>query len=275
MKKIFLLVLFFVFLPVLVGCGQQPSVGLFSWHSSEVEDYHSLLRVTEKAKVNQIYQAFSQDSDPNATLQFLTAAGNAGISVYYLTGAPEWGLDPQGTSLIEAIEEAAILKDESSSLKGVVLDVEPYVSDEWEDDPSQVMEDYVKAMSAGYEAAKKENLQCIICIPWFYDHKGFTAELRYLIANCCDAVAVMNYLKSDEIGQISFEASVAQENGKEIINIYELQPPGNHDLTEENTYYNQGLEGVKNSEEKLLAKFTSISFAYHDFRALEGLLQNE
>ena len=117
----------------------------------------------------------------------------------------------------------------------------------------------------------------IICIPHFYDVIGFDEELKELIEEGSDAVAVMNYDKSDEIGQIDREMELSMKAGKRLIHIYELQRPGLHYLTERNTYYSDGLTAVWASRDTLSAHFDyeGLSFALHDYTALRELMKGE
>ena len=99
----------------------------------------------------------------------------------------------------------------------------------------------------------------------------------FMTVEDADAVAVMNYDKSDEIGQIDREMELSMRAGKRLIHIYELQRPGLHDLTERNTYYSDGLTAVWASRDTLSAHFDYewLSFALHDYTALRELMKGE
>lgn len=268
----------------LFGCRQTPKAqeqtgyGLFSWRDAAVTQPEQLLELAGRAGVTQLYQACSSKLSPGEIGAFVAGAQARGIGVYYLAGDAQWGLEADGENAVEAVRRAAQLnRGMQTPFQGVMLDVEPYLTQEWDEDRDDVMERYVSAMERAYREAKAQNLPLVLCIPYFYDTKGQSEQLARLIANACDAIAIMNYQKKDEAGQIAFEAETAAAYGKGVIHIYELQAPGEHDLTERNTYYADGLEAVHASRERLLARFpgASLSFALHDDQALKELMRNE
>lgn len=280
MKRVILMVLAWGILAMGAGgCSplkQGPEWGLFSWKSGEVSQPAGLWQLCKKAGVTQVYQSFSSKLTEQEAQAFLQEAASNKIEVYFLTGSPEWGLDPLAEHLLEQVESAAALnRAGEGKLRGVVLDVEPYLTDAWDEDPDTTMDTYVSAMELAYEAARKEKLRCIVCIPYFYDTKGQEAGLERLISSCCDAVAVMNYQKADEAGQLARETELAERYGKELIQIYELQEPGDHGLTERNTYHGDGLEAVERSRASLLERYPGLSFAYHDYPSLRALVEEE
>ena len=126
-----------------------------------------------------------------------------------------------------------------------------------------------------YEAAEKRNLLVILCIPNFYDSMGLEQSLEKLIRTGCDAVAVMNYDKTDEAGQIWGEAEIAEKYGKGIIHITEMQRPGTHDLEPKNTYYEDGIEAVKESWEHLREEIPNenLGFSWHYLKPVLELLE--
>ena len=164
-----------------------------------------------------------------------------------------------------------------SGLAGLMLDVEPYLTSVYKKNRQNAMDRFSEAMRNTYAYAREMGVPLIICIPHFYDIIGFDEELKELIEEGSDAVAVMNYDKSDEIGQIDMEMELSMRAGKRLIHIYELQRPGLHDLTERNTYYPDGLPAVWASRDTLSAHFgyEGLSFALHDYTALRELMKGE
>ena len=127
------------------------------------------------------------------------------------------------------------------------------------------MEQYEKNCEAAYQKAKEYHLAVILCIPNDYDSSGLTEGLEQLIRTGCDGIAVMNYQKQDEAGQIATEVELAVKYEKAVINITELQKPGYHKLTEENTYYYDGLDAVEESWERLRERwdYPGLGFSWH------------
>lgn len=253
---------------------------LFSWKSEEVDSTNSLLfEIMDKQEINTLYQEFSRDLSQEAINDFLFEGENNKIDIYYLTGEPEWALDKTGKSMIDHIDRVVELNNnlkENSRIKGIVFDIEPYSLDEWKN-KEKVMDDFVIGMEVAYKHARDNNIEVILCIPYFYDNKGLTKQLEELIKSGCDSIAIMNYSKGNEIENMNLEVEFAALFNKKIINIYELQPPGTRDLTEKNTYYNQGVEAIENNFQDILDEFygKDISVAFHEYNSLKEVLGYE
>lgn len=201
---------------------------------------------------------------------FIAAAHGEGIAVYLLTGDPAWGLDGTGDSMAAEIDRAAGY----GGLRGVMMDVEPYLTQEWEADAQGVMGTYVEGMTRAREAADAAGLELVACIPYFYDSLGHAGALETLVEGGCHVLAVMSYDKKDEAENLETEAALARARGRPLIMIYELQPPGPHDLTEGNTYYNDGLGPLIKSWGRLRRRYgPSMSYALHEYESLREVLK--
>ena len=261
---------------------QAEARALFSWKTSEVVEGHKeLFETMEKLELNKLYQGFSRDLKNDQIEAFLVEAEKNDIEVSLLAGDPTWALDKKGKSMIETIDRVVEINsklDKASGIKSILFDVEPYTLKEWTgDNKEKIMNNFVRAMKATYKKAQAEDIEVILCIPFYYDNMGFSKQLKELIKSGCDSVAVMNYFKSKEAHNIEREARYAQRYGKKLINIYELQAPGKHGLEEKNTYYNQGIEAVEESfvniKNELVDK--DISIGFHEYRAVKEILDRE
>lgn len=273
---------------LLFGCAQQkePSThgfGMFSWHAEIMTDEKALADCIEQADVTTVYHQFSEDSLLNGDASaFITSLRNRNVDTYALMGDAEWAYETDGASLIAKIEEIAAYNEkqhENARISGVMVDVEPYLLDEWGEKGEvreKLMADYLSCMQAAYACARENQLQFLACIPMFYDSTNADV-LENLIAYACDGIAVMNYNRTDEYGQIAKEVGLSREYGKKIICIYELQKAGKHDLEEINTYAGQGLESLWQSAEQLEQQFgyEGLQFAYHYYGPLQDLLEQE
>mgnify|MGYP007027642644 CR=1 FL=1 len=66
----------------------------------------------------------------------------------------------------------------------------------------------------------------------------------------------------------------ARTEDKDITCIFEFQSVGSHDLTEGQTYYNEGIDAAIASFENLYAKadYKKLKFAYHYLKPLQELV---
>ena len=251
---------------------------IFSWNSDYMlPEYEARIRgVMDRLSCKAFYQEIPEDADRAVVLDFLKRRRDSGQHVYYLTGQAQWGLS-DGTPMLDEIKKVQDWNAKAGAdggFSGIVWDVEPYVLEEWDEDPEKCMEQLVENCILVYEQMQRAGLNMIVCIPHFYDHKGFGEALEQLIKSGCDAVAVMNYNKNDEAGQIAFEVAAARRYNKGILHITEMQAPGYHDLTENNTYYSDGIDAASKSHQRLAQEFNyeRLGFSWHYLRPLLELM---
>lgn len=253
-------------------------LGIFSWQkkvASDVALRDEMLETLVRLGISEVYQYMDTEDAP----AFIQQAGEMGIDVYLLDGQPEWGLDREAGQMRRVVRRAARLMEETagSGLAGLVLDVEPYLTSSYKRNPERAMDRFLEAMRNTYAYALEKGVPLIICIPYFYDTKGFDKELKEIIEAGSDAVAVMNYQKKDEAGQIETEMEAVMRADKRLIHIFELQRPGQYDLTERNTYFLDGLPAVWASRDQLYRHYgyEGLSFALHDYEALSEMMNDE
>lgn len=255
---------------------------LFSWDSQVLnkEESETLFQTMEKYRLVLLAQYIPPEIDPELMKPFFKQASEHKISVYLLAGEASWGLDPTGAEMIATVQRAARIRetlDSDHALVGIMMDTEPYLTNEWKQDRAGVMTDYVSAMTAAYAEAQKAGLKLTVCIPYFYDTEGLDPWLEQLISQCCDGVAVMNYYEGREAEHMQTELALAKRYEKPLTTIYELQPPGVYDLEEKNTYYDNGLSAVFESYAAVKRQLSdgSISYGLHNYAALLDLMKRE
>ena len=109
----------------------------------------------EKGKVTTIFQHITQQESASSLRSFIAVAEEAEKQVYFLMGDPTWTfeLDP----LLQMIQIA-----ETHQPQGIVIDVEPYLLDEFQTNPQEVMDAFVNNMKKAYQATE---LEVILCVP--------------------------------------------------------------------------------------------------------------
>ena len=114
MKRNYSLILILMFALGLWGCAERSEArpvgtGLFSWKAQAFQEGRGkeLLEWMAERDISALYQAISGDEEKDIIQEFLRNAADRKIAVYLLTGDPEWGMDPSGKPMIEAVERAA------------------------------------------------------------------------------------------------------------------------------------------------------------------------
>ena len=277
-KKFIIYILVFL----LLGCQSQQQdteKSVFSWHKQEVlngkDDFFNTL---QSFNVQNVYQYFSSDLTDDQIDSFINECSQQDISVYYLCGTPEYALSENYTQLSQEIERAKYISEltNENNIKGIVLDIEPYLLDEFEDDAKSIMSEFYDNLKQAYTLAKSYDLKMIVCIPYYYDTQNLTSFLENLLKDGCDGIAIMNYYQSHEAQHIQTEIELCQKYQKECINIFELSAPEDG-ITEENTYYDEGISLAMEHFQMIQENYDEykLSLCFHDYHYLKELLENE
>ncbi len=257
---------------------------LFSWKTQVMRENNrkELFDTMDKLGLHILYQSIPEYSkqEEDVVLSFLKEAKERKITVYALLGEPSYGLEADGTHMKEKLTQLQkwreIAKDKDL-IGGVLMDVEPYLTKEWKQDERKTMEIYVSALKSAYEKAREEELSFGVCLPFYFEENDKGDLLEELVKNGCDYIAIMNYFKQDEIGQISTEMKLCHKYNKKGVVIYEMQKPGEHEIREINTYYHEGIRAVKESADRLQEAYPDVflGYAFHEYNATREVLEGE
>lgn len=255
-----------------------PTFGLFSWDAwvTEQEEAETLSLCMQETAVSEIYQEFPAEMlETGSAAPFVARMRGADVDVYSLVGAAEWALEGND-GLLEAVRTVTEYNQSSQSeeqIVGIMIDVEPHVLSQWSWKQEELVEGYVQNLREAYIYANTHDLNVLVCITNGYDEYCPEA-LEAILSQACDGIAIMNYDRTDEYGQIKDEVSLAREYGKRVICIYELQKPGYHGLETINTYAEEGLDALHASMELLEEQFApfDLDFAYHYYAPLKEML---
>ena len=262
------------------GNAKEHDRAMYSWDHDFIylPDEPMLQKVMELTQCNILYQEVSSNASAKDVAAFLQRRGEHNQTVYYLCGNASWAIEKGATSMLKEVERAASYNKAAGEYKfvGIQFDVEPYCLEDFEENADKYMAQYVENSKAAYKAAHEAGLLVEICIPyWWESAYGYYDELEDLIANACDSVAVMNYYKKGtEASHIETEVELCQKYNKRIINITETIPPGLHGLTENNTYYHDGIDAIEEMWNTLdgYFQYDKLGYSFHWMEVIIELL---
>lgn len=276
-----MIILFLVGMGMVQRIQEAAKVSVFNWERDMItaESADFFFDEISESRIDTVYQYIPAKTADEDIAYYLESAYAHEVDVYLLTGEPDWGLEADGAGMIREITRAQAINQlvpECARLKGMVMDVEPYLTDQWDAAPEQVMDRFAAGLACAHSEALACGLQFVVCIPYFYDTKGYTDALEMIMESGCDEAAVMNYYKGKEEEHIADEMALARKYGKRLVNIYELQPPEGNAVTEANTYYHDGLEAVIQNAIRLRSVYKGdVAFAIHDYDAWKEMKENE
>lgn len=250
--------------------------GLFCWDKEVIDSPDRLFDVMKNLELTTLYQHIPKSAERRSVRAFLKKCAERGIDVYLLTGDPKWGLDPLGEDLLDEIDRVKAYNrglEENECIRGIMADVETYLTDEWDVDPGGVMQTWADAMTAAHIEAQSRGLSIFACIPYYLDKEESADGLKRLLKDGCDGAAIMNYFRRSEAEHIREEMQLL--DGKPVAVVYELQKAGGG-ISDMNTYHDLGIGAVRESAEALKREFgDDLRIAFHHYGALKELMNNE
>lgn len=288
-RNIFLILVVVIVSIILYSCihfvesnsnNETNRVSLFSWGDGgyQIQNRDEFYATITSLGVTDLFQEVTDEYLYSTEIKsFFKDTKELGVSVYYLTGQPQWGLDPEAKDMkkqMDKIVSLNVANSEIGQFKGVLIDIEPYLLEEWNTNEKDAFNVFVISMKETYNYAKDNNLEVILCLPNWLD-KVSKESLETLIKECCDEVAIMNYNRSDEIVAIEDEVRYAQDVNKPIHCIFEFQDIGQHGLTENETYRYEGIGKAINNFNKLKKYYgnATIYLSYHYLDSIIEMLQ--
>lgn len=259
---------------------KDPNLAIFSWDKETVlAEGETTREFLNQYHIGRLFQSFSSDLSI-AEIQIFRQTLGSDMDVYQLIGTPEWAKDGGADGLIEQAERVIAINQQlakNEQLKGVVVDVEPYLLDDFDWDDEVIQMSFMANMRKLYHYLTEHNLEMITVVPYFYDTKGYTKVLEFLITDASTELAIMNYYRGDEIEHMLYEAELAKDIGIPVTTIYEFKQPGEYDLTERNTYFNEGLNQALFNLQSVTEAFPNqeIYGAFHDLTALKEVVGYE
>ena len=232
---------------------------LFSWRSEVIsEEADELIEFISDNKFNTLYQEFDLDD-----VESIQAFGNkTDIQLYHLCGSPDWDIERIKEEILAVYK---VNQDITTNIKGLVVDIEPYLKADWDKNKKKIMNSYIDDMIEANEYAAKLGLEYFLCIPYWYE----AGNVDRLVKDGCDGLVVMNYYKGKELEHLSDEMESCFRYNKELVTAFEMQEAGKHDLSENNTYHDEGLGVVNEIYEKIYNRYPRIGLAVHYYDVLK------
>lgn len=230
-------------------------------------DARALFDCARACGANSLYQWMDSDTDAERAAAFLRDARAEGLRVYALMGDAAWTAE----RMTQAIALAESLGKEEG-LAGVVLDVEPYLLEGWDEERDAIMRRYLDGLEEAGRAAKEAGLELAVCVPCFYDSWGLEEALERIVC-LCDRLVVMNYQRGREGEMIQTELGLARKWDKAIMSVYEFQRPGVHGLTAGNTYFSEGVHAARRNFDGLWLRsgYARLGMGLHSFEAIREI----
>ncbi|MYL51835.1 hypothetical protein GLW08_00635 [Pontibacillus yanchengensis] len=203
------------------------------WDSNSVaETPDQTIDFLTRHHVNHIYLHYNPLVEEHYPY-FITKATENNMTVHALMGAPHWGLEvniPEGKHRMDRVMEYNNNAPENGKFVGIHLDIEPHVLDEWDQDRTDMIQQWSNASQQYVQYARDNGFIVGSDLPFWTDgssvepyYPGFYKEM----IDRNDYVTVMAYrntaLGSNSITSLS-ENEVFYENSPKVEVGIEVKP---------------------------------------------------
>lgn len=267
-------------LPVQAKNVKSKGTSMYMWEVNNI-DYSAYSKIADYLNINKIYAYIGTadlenkiKSDEKALFEF---AKSKNITMYIVYDENYADQTENATRIKQLIDEVKNHNNNSKyKISGIAIDSEFYTFDDYsslsQENKVQRFKDYVSAMKESYNYAKQYGIKFVPCIPVWLD-KLDKDQLEELIKNGCDYVQLMNYTKNNMIVNIKDEVEFSKKYNKPIENIAEFQKPGPHEVTDEITFYNDGIEVANQKFEEIDSEYNYdlLTFSYHYYKPISEL----
>lgn len=172
------------------------------WNTSEIViDSDKIINFLVENKVKVLYLQIDYALEKEDYNLFISKASEKNIAIYALEGAPNWASSSGEKYILNFFKWLTKYQDNSlrtEKFQGVHLDVEPYLNDEYVENPNEVLERYQECLIKSKGSSNKLHIDFSIDIPfWFheikYKNKYSEGNLSEWIFKKVKAVTIMAY----------------------------------------------------------------------------------
>ena len=201
-----------VIISLIVGGGmmlQVPNVSVkatWLWDAAKMND-EEITALLQQKKVNTVYVQIDSAIAFEDYAKFIETAQQMDITVYALDGSPIW--EALHYDELHAWLENYHQQHPKRAFAGIHLDVEPYLSDLWEQDEAKAIENYQYLIDYATAKATEADLTLEVDIPFWFDERQYdnafgTGNFAEWIIAKVDRVTIMAYRDTaEEIIEIS------------------------------------------------------------------------
>ena len=268
------------------GATRAFTLSVWCWEHECVEDARvqaSLLGFCRDHALASVYLQLSSEYERPTQFAALSAlAGSArdqDLALWWAAGRPEWVLPENRSEPLAAITNAAAINGKLTAagqlpITSIIYDVEPYLLDEWSDDPAKVIADYDALAAALHEQARGAGLELWLALPFWYETRA-AAEAPSVgsVLEHADGLVLMTYRNdAEDIEQASAPmVDSAQAQHVPVVIAVETQCVS----PSYTSFCSAGRSGLEWSLSELRARLdrkpTVLGFAVHEFSSWQAL----
>lgn len=259
-------------------------ISLYIWNVDDV-NLAKLKDEVEYLKINTLYISLPEGKEQKERFKLIDKFAELyQLDVFILGGSRNTRdalTNSKSKFVTEFIDEANKLNKELDyKIKGVSLDIEFYLTDEYQNGTTERQKELFKTYTTNNKKAcdyaNKLGLEYSMALPvWL--NKLDIEVLEELMNYNYDHIAFMNYYKETVMENIDEEVEIAKKHNIKIVSISELQDPSKGSVGEEDTFFNDGLSKCMETLKALKEKYAydKLGISYHYYVPLLDVLKRD
>ena len=262
-------------------------VSLYIWDIKDI-NLAKLKDEVDYLKVNTLYIEYNEEQKDRFK-QIMEFAKLYKLDVFILGGSSTTRdalTNEESTFVKDLIDNIATLNQELDyKIKGVSLDIEFYLTDEYQkytdsegdtEKKKELFKTYTANNKKYCDYANSKGLAYAMALPvWL--NKLDNETLEELMNYKYDHIAFMNYYKETIMNNLDEEVEIAKKYNLNIVSIAELQDPSNGSVGEEDTFYIDGLSKCLETLSNLQKQYyyDKLGVSYHYYLPLLKVLERD
>jgi hypothetical protein len=272
---------------------KQLNLGVYLWNPEQYDIQRGFARHLSSLSVDEVYisTGLVKDLKQNYLIaerhglysQFISEANKNNISVEALFGIPQWSKKENYHDMTKQVSEVLSYntKHKSSRFSAVHLDVEPHQLDDWKENMSHYMDEYLenirklKTMIGKHNSSNADNLKLVVSLPFWMANAEIGGEnFRKELLSIVDTAHIMTYTQNND-WFVSWSKSwlkAADKTDTKITIASEFQED-----EKDITLYNFSIEQINQYYVKAYDNFKSHKsfngFSVHDYNSFIKFLK--
>ncbi|MCE5168033.1 hypothetical protein LQV63_01705 [Paenibacillus profundus] len=264
---------------------EEPRKAIWIWQADRIEnESNQLLSFVKQNEVNLLYLHVDMDIPQSSYREFIREAAASGIEVHALAGHPAWALESRRDRMMKLIQWVKLYNGNASPeerIRGIHLDIEPYVLPEWETEREALVTSWMGNMEYFLQTAKEEvNVEISADMPVWFDSivaadmpEGSLAEWMIKRFDHITLMAYRHELEGDNgiLELVKHEMEVGDRHQAKLLIGVNAKP-----MEEKHTtFYDKGTTAMKKALQEVTQRLgTHPSFAgtsIHDYRYWQSM----
>jgi hypothetical protein len=218
-----------------------------------------ILAFAEKNEINLLYIRIDMQQPPAMYQRFLKKATAAGIEVHALGGHPIWALKENRSKILKLVNWVKVYNaqaDSDEQLRGVHLDIEPYVLPRWQENKEEVLRQWMGNIESFVAEAKKDGLKTSVDLAAWLDNTAVPGNpdvpLSHWMIDQMDHTTLMAFRDKAEqiVNLVESQMKYAESKGKKLVVAVETKESHEGEFV---TFFEEGM-GEMNQQLQLVAQ---------------------